>query len=238
MRNIPKPAGALIFSATAVFICFIVLYASYRMIFKPAKDYGVVQGFSFSNRSEINDWCEKVLKGRVSYNICLDESTNDGYLLAESKCAASALYRNIDLDINKRPYISWKWRVNSFPRKNNPEKIDVKNEEDFAARLYVIFLANFFTNSKAIEYVWAENLPEGSSGSSAYSNNIKVMVLRSGKAGNDWSIEERDIFSDYVSLFGQAPKLNVGAISVMTDSDSTKSEAAACYDEIKVGYKK
>ena len=139
------------------------------------------------------------------------------------------------MDIKKHPAISWKWRVDDFPERSLPEKIEDTKEEDFAARVYVIFPAAFFTRSKVIEYIWARTLPKGASGTSGYSKNIKVLVLESGES-DDWRFERREVYKDYVKLFGEKPRLNIGAIAFMTDADSTKTTADAVYDEIEVGY--
>lgn len=194
----------------------------------------LVKDFSFAKASSLTEWEEKVLKKKCTYVI--EKGENVSYVRAKSEKAASALYYKIHLDIAKRPIISWRWRVDTFPGRTLPETIEGKEEEDFAARVYVLFPAAFFTNSKAIEYIWSETLPEGISGESGYSKNIKVLVLESGECP-DWRYERRDIYEDYVMLFGEEPKLDVGAISFMTDADSTKTTADAAYDEIEVGYK-
>jgi len=132
--------------------------------------------------------------------------------------------------------VSWKWRADKFPVKTSKESLDTENEDDFAARVYVIFPAMFFTNSKVLEYIWAESLPVGSTGVSPYSKNIKLMVLQSGPK-KEWISEERDIRADYVALFGHEPEYNIGAVAFMTNSEHTGSNAAAVYDEIKLGYR-
>ena len=200
-------------------------------------DFGIsdlIRSFSFSKENSLKEWEEKVLKGKVVYRI---EKIEDlSYVRAESEKAASALYYKVRLDIKKLPVISWKWRVDEFPKRSCAERIEDKKEEDFAARVYVMFPARFFTHSKVIEYIWSEKLPKGTAGTSGYSKNIKVLVLETGKAG-DWVSEKRNIYEDYVKLFGENPRLDVGAIAFMTDADSTKTSALAVYDEIKVGYK-
>lgn len=197
----------------------------------------VVKYFPFTKENSLKEWEEKILKGRVVYRVEKDGAI-ESFVRAKSERAASALYYKIRLDIKKDPIISWKWCVDEFPKRTLPERIDLREEEDFAARIYVIFPAIFFTNSKVIEYIWAEQLPVGTSGISAYSKNIKILVLRSGKYNEKWLFEKRDIYQDYVKLFGEEPRLNIGAIAFMTDADSTKTEASAVYDEIKIGYKK
>ena len=75
----------------------------------------------------------------------------------------------------------------------------------------------------------------GTSGESGYSKNIKVMVLQTGPS-RDWKVEKRNVYEDYVTLFGKEPSFDIGAIAFMTDADSTKTTADAVYDEIKIGY--
>ena len=96
----------------------------------------------------------------------------------------------------------------------------------------------FITNSRVLEYVWAEKLPAGTAGTSPYSKNIKLIVLRSGPDKDDrWFSEERDITADYIKMFGRSPEYNIGAVAFMTNTEHTGSRAAAMYDEIEIGYK-
>jgi len=194
----------------------------------------LIKYFPFSKENSLKEWEEKVLKGRVAYLV--EKGGKFSYVRAKAESAASALYYKICLDIKKRPVISWRWRVDEFPERSLPETIKNKTEEDFAARVYVMFPAAFFTKSKVMEYIWAENLPVGTEGESGYSNNIRVLVLETGK-GSGWKSERRDIYADYIKLFGDEPRLDVGAIAFMTDADSTETTAEAVYDEIEVSYK-
>ena len=194
----------------------------------------IVKYFPFSAENSLKEWEEKVLKGKVVYRI--EKGKNLSYVRAKSEKTASALYYKIKLDIKRRPVVTWKWRVDEFPGRTLPETIEGKKEEDFAARVYVIFPAIFFTRSKVIEYIWAETLPVGTSGTSGYSENIKLLVLEKGES-LDWRLEKRNVYDDYLKLFGEKPKLNVGAVAFMTDADSTKTNADAAYDEIWIGYK-
>lgn len=196
----------------------------------------IVRYFPFTKENSLREWEEKILKGKVIYRI--EKSGGESYVKALSQSAASALYYKIKMDIKRKPMISWKWRIYEFPKRRLPETISGIKEEDFAARVYVIFPAAFFTKSKVIEYIWAEHLPVGTYGSSGYSRNIKVLVLESGDGKFGWKSEKRSIFDDYVFLFGKEPHLNVGAIAFMTDADSTKTRACATYDDIKLGYSK
>ena len=194
----------------------------------------VVKPFSFSEENSLKEWEEKIFKGRVVYRIEKDKDLS--YVRATSDKAASALYYRIKLDAKTaRPAASWKWKADKFPVKKIKESLENKNVDDFAARVYVIFPAMFFTNSRVLEYVWAESLPVGSTGTSPYSKNIKLIVLESGHK-DEWVSEERDIRADYIKMFGRTPEYNVGAIAFMTNAENTGTSAEAMYDEIKVGY--
>jgi len=193
--------------------------------------------FSFSGGDALKEWEEKVFKGRVVYTIEKDQDVS--YVRAQSAGSASALYYKIKLDAkDNRPTLSWKWRVDRFPVKAGPESLETENEDDFAARVYVIFPALFITNYKVLEYIWAESLPVGSVGTSHYSKNIKLIVLESGKARDDkFVVEERDIVGDYINVFGEPPEHDIGAVAFMTNAEHTNTSADALYDEIDLGYK-
>ncbi|MBP7056312.1 MAG: DUF3047 domain-containing protein [Candidatus Omnitrophica bacterium] len=201
----------------------------------------LIKWFPFSQEDELRQWEEKVFKGRVVYTIEKEDKLSGkdlSYVRGLSEGKASALYYKIKLDVrNKHPVISWKWKVNRFPAKTVPEDLESENEHDFAGRVYVIFPAGFITNWKVLEYLWAEKLPAGTSGTSPFSKNIKLTVLRSGQVPDgSWAQEERDLIDDYTKAFGEPPRHDVGAVAFMTNAEHTRSVADANYDEIRLGY--
>jgi len=193
--------------------------------------------FQFKRKSALKKWEEKIFKGRVLYTVKLGES--DGYLNAYSKDAASGILYKIRFDPKEKPMVSWKWKVLKFPNKQaaTPETKGWLEQDDYAARFYVIFPRFSFTMTKALEYVWARDIPEGTVISSPYSNNIKIIVAESGSSlFKKWVKEERNVYEDFRKAFNSKPG-EVGAIAIMTDTDNSQSTAEANYDEIKVGYK-
>jgi hypothetical protein len=222
---------------SVVFVTFFVLRKAFIVPGKaPYAKCEIVKTFSFSDNNALKEWEEKVFKGNVEYKI--EREGDNSYVRAISDKAASALYFKTKLDPKGRfPMIGWKWRVEKFPGKTKPESLEVENEDDFAARVYVIFPAMFITNSKVLEYVWSEKLPVGTVGTSPYSKNIKLIVLRQGKADTGkWYDENRDIVADYKKLFGKSPEHDVGAIAFMTNTEHTGTSAEAMYDDIQIGY--
>lgn len=228
----------------AVILISLVVFMRYPEFFpkrmeKIREKYNIqlVKLFPFSKENSLKEWEEKTFKGKVIYRI--EKSEDLSYVRATSKSAASALYYKIKLDAKRNyPVLSWKWKVEKFPVKKHPESLGTEEENDFAARVYVIFPAFFFTNSKVLEYIWAETLPVGATGTSPYSKNIRMVVLRSGPVKDkEWALEERDIVADYLKAFGRSPEYDMGAVAFMTNAEATGTSADAMYDEIRLGYK-
>lgn len=192
--------------------------------------------FTFSEKGVLKLWKEKLHKGKVDYRILKDQSEN--YIRAIAKQAASGMYYEIKYDPSKKPYLSWKWRVDKFPKKDSENRGQFI--DDFAARIYVIFPANVFIFSRCLEYVWDDILPQGTRTKSPLSNRIKLFVIRNGKK-KGWVQEERNIYKDYLEAYGEDPQDfddRVGAIAFMTDTDDSESSAIAYFDEMRIGYSK
>ena len=193
--------------------------------------------FPFQEKDALNEWQEKIFKGRVLYSVKANK--NDSYLAAYSNDTASGIFYEIRFNPKQLPMISWKWKVLKFPKKGKltSEGSGWIEQDDYAARLYVIFPKLSFNLTKSLEYVWDKSLPVGTIKESPYSKNIKIIIIESGSKNiNKWVREKRNIYEDYKKAFGRKPG-KVGAIAIMTDTDNTQSTAEAHYDELKVGYK-
>ncbi len=200
----------------------------------PVTKFGPWKVFSFSEKDALKEWEEKVFRDRTSYLVEYDG--DEGFLHAKSEQSASGYYYRIEFDAEEYPLMSWRWKAVRFPKKRGFRDIE---EDDYAARVYVIFLTRFFPLSKCLEYVWDETIPEGTIFSHPRTKNIKLFVVQSGKnKRGEWVFEERNIYEDYLKAFGGKPRTKVGAVAFMSDSDNTMGSVEAFYDEIKVGYKK
>ena len=126
--------------------------------------YGIsyLKQFNFDTHDALKGWKEKIFTGRVLYEV--KSEGNKGYVSAKSNNASSGLFYTLSYSPKKHPYISWSWMVNQFPSKTKPEALTRKSwieRDDYAVRFYVIFPAFIFTNTKCLEYVWAESLAKG-----------------------------------------------------------------------------
>jgi hypothetical protein len=189
---------------------------------------GLVLG-NFS-AGDLAGWKPKRFRGETSYSFVVDGERR--VLKAHSRAAASGLYKEVDLDPAKYPVLRWSWKIGgTIP--NGDER--TKGGDDYAARVYIVFPRTLFWKTKAINYIWANRLPQGESLPNAFTSNAVMIAVESGdeKTGT-WVNEERNVYKDYQALFGEDPP-PIGAVALMTDTDNTGGEAEALYGDIFLG---
>jgi hypothetical protein len=172
-------------------------------------------------------WAVKSFHGETVYRVVAEAG---GHVLqAESRGTASGLVRKIDLDPRDTPVLSWRWKVaGTIPAGDERTKAG----DDYAARVYVIFPHWFFPKTRTLNYIWANQLAKGAILPNAYTANAMMIAVQSGPAhAGQWLTERRDIVADYRQAFGEEPP-RIGAIAIMTDTDTTGAMATAWYDDL------
>ena len=194
----------------------------------------VLRRFAFDQgQDSLKEWEQKVFKPGTVFTV-LEEGGLHG-LSSQSRDACTGLFVKTEQPVTPDLWLSWKWRAKEFPQKKHPELLSNRTEDDFSARVYVIFLASNFFHSDVIEYIWDEKFPVGTSADSPYSERVKLLVVHSGPAGSEgggWADEERNIYEDYKKFFGKASRNPVGMVALMSDSDNTQTKASADFAEI------
>lgn len=234
MLNRPKRAYLLFLAAVVLAVMAIKSFLLFELMKGRGAAYSIVKEFSFSSQSSLAGWEEKGLAPRKT-EYALTELDGKKVMKATADDSASTFFCKERLDCRIKPFVSWDWKAESFPKRKTPETLEKKAEFDFAAQFYVVFYDRLFLRSKAIQYVWTEEVPAGTSSDSPYTKNVKLLVLESGPSA-DWKHEERDISADYNMLFGEPLERDVVAVAFMTDADSTDSSSSAYYRDIKIGY--
>lgn len=149
------------------------------------------------------------------------------YLQAASKNNSSQMFRKKGWKIDQYPMLTWRWRANEFP-KNAEENVGYN---DSVAGVYVVFPNRWFA-PETIKYIWSEKLPVGKQ--IKRNKRYPLLVVHSGTADKGkWVTEQRNVFEDFKMLFGRAPASPV-AFGFLTDSNDTKSESKADYDDFIV----
>jgi hypothetical protein len=175
----------------------------------------------------LSGWRPKIFKGETQYILVEDDGQK--VVQAISHAGASGMVKEIDFNPAEYRYLRWSWRIEDIIAGGDER---IKAGDDYAARIYVVFPGRFFWQTKAINYIWANQLPQGQSIPNPYTAQAIMVAVQSGPSrSGEWVTEERDIYSDYKRLFGEEPK-KAGAIAIMTDTDNTGESAMAWYKDI------
>lgn len=169
---------------------------------------------------------------------------------ADSEASASGLVRELKLDARAYPRLAWRWKIANVLKRGD---VRSKDGDDYPARLYVTFAydrervgaferakyeaAKFFYGSypplRSINYIWESSAPVGTVVPNAYTDRVRMIVVRSGSGeANRWLSEERDLYADYRAAFGEEPPA-VSGIAIMTDTDNTGERVSAWYGDIR-----
>ncbi len=178
--------------------------------------------------ADLSGWEKKAFAGETLYE--LREDGDRQALYAHSSATASGLFHEIKVDLNRTPYLHWSWKIENLIDGGDERS---KQGDDYPARIYVVFSGGlFFWRSRAINYVWSNNQPVGSTWPNAFTSKAQMIAVRSGPEQlGQWLSERRDVKADYRHLFGSEPG-DIAAVALMTDTDNTGSSAAAWYGDI------
>ncbi len=167
---------------------------------------------------------------------------------AESRQSASGLTQKVWINLVEYPRVQWRWKVQNLIQKGNVHR---KEGDDYPARIYITFAydpnkVGFVKKAKysaarllfgdipiaAINYIWDGKTPKGTVVENAYTDFAKMIVVESGpeRVGR-WVSEERNLYEDYRTAFGDTPPF-VNGVAIMTDTDNTREEAIAYYGDI------
>lgn len=176
------------------------------------------------------------------------------------KAEADNSYANVlhplRADITTTPVLRFSWRVDRFPSDSD---LSTKGGDDLAAKVCVLFdlplerLA--LSDRMAIRlarsafdpqlpaatlcYVWDRTLARGTWVSNAYTDRVRMLVLRSAAGGEQgkWLEERRDLRADFARAFGKEASGGLPstlAIAFATDADNTGSQALAYFGDISL----
>ncbi len=182
------------------------------------------------DRLDSERWREVAIHGRTRYGI--EQLDGLSSLQALSQSGASILLTPLHVDPAHHPWISWRWRVDRFVQGEN---LSLKQGSDASARVYVYFESSGLPWQKRnLDYVWSATLPVDTVLESPYSRNSKILVVESGREHlGSWQTVKRNVTEDYRRCFEDDPPMIV-AIGLMTDTDSTQTEALAYYDDLTI----
>ena len=169
--------------------------------------------------------------GSPKYDFRIETVDGRKVLHLKSDGDSSAIVKEVKVNVATWPIIEWTWRAVKLPAGGDARK---SATDDEAAQLYVVF-PRFpsAVRSRVIAYIWDTTAPVGSVFKSQKTGTVTYVVVRSGPDElGKWLTERRNVLEDYKKIYGENPSEDVGVISVLIDSNDTRSSAESFVGEI------
>ena len=176
----------------------------------------------------LSGWKAKHFSGETSYTP--DKIDGRDCVKATAEGTASGMFREIEVDLTKTPWLNWHWRIDNI-YENRGEQ--TKAGDDYPARIYVVKSGGaLFWKTLAVNYVWSSHQPVSTSWFNAYTDNARMIAVRSGQIQTgQWLTEKRNVRDDFRQAFGK-DVTTIHAVAFMSDADNTGLSASACYGDI------
>ena len=177
---------------------------------------------------QINDWQEKSFSGHTHYKIT---KSQDKYVLqASANKSASALYKPVEINLHKTPYLNWSWAIiSALPELNE----QTKPGDDYAARIYVVVKTGSTPwKKRALNYVWSSNNAPPESWPNAFTDKAVMIPLRAAKdLAGVWQMEKVNVLND-IKKYLRINAEKIEAIAIMTDTDNSGSFSVTHYGDL------
>ena len=181
------------------------------------------------NKPKLNDWSHQKFAGFTHYSVVRDGT--DSVLNAKSNNSASGLFLRKRVDLTEYPFIHWRWKIS---KRLSDREETLKQGDDFAARIYLVVTGGmFFWKTRAVTYVWSNQMPKGSEWPNAFAGTSAMMhsVRGKGDALNTWYSEKRNLLEDMRRMHGSGIRY-IDVLALMSDTDNAGGSVEAWYDDI------
>jgi len=171
-----------------------------------------------------DEWRIKVNRGAPEVRV-IDE-TQGAVIQLKSRRSSFALERALDIDPERLPYLTWRWKVATLPRGGDFRQATT---DDQAAQILVAF-----TDRRILSYLWDSTAPKDTmqSATSIPLLHIFAVVCRSGPAElNQWLSESRNLSDDYQKAYGRRPPRLKG-IRLQINTQHTGSSAESYFGDV------
>lgn len=183
---------------------------------------------SISNGWDLSQWEEKEFSNITEYSTVETKSTR--ILKASTDNSASILFKQIDIDLEKTPYLNWSWKVeNIYPIVDQ----QTKEGDDFPARIYVILREGALPwQAFSLNYVWSNTSQDESFWRNPFTPKAIMIPVQSGdeKLGQ-WQHYKKNIREDFLSTLNKNIS-KIHGIAVMADSDNSMGKAISYFGNI------
>ena len=187
----------------------------------------VLKIFEFTEE-ELKSLEVRKIKGETLWSV--GSNQNGNYLKAEANAVASGLGKEINIDLNKTPFLNITWKV----EKDLKGIIEnSKKGHDYAARVFVIKKTGATAlSNRALNYVFSSNNDIDQNWFSPYTKKSVDYILSTTKQHlNEWVTVKVNI-KEHFKKFHNLDVDNLDGIALMTDTDNSELLDISYYQNI------
>jgi hypothetical protein len=183
--------------------------------------------FNFT-QEELKSLKVRKVKGETTWSF--GSNSNGNFIRAEAEGVGSGLGKQIEIDLQKTPFINITWKVEKDLSGINENS---KKGHDYAARVFVVKkTGSTALSNRAINYVFSSNSNVNDTWQSPYTKKSIDYVLSTTKKNlNNWVTVKANVREDFMKLHGLEVK-NLSGVAIMTDTDNSKLKAISYYQNI------
>jgi hypothetical protein len=183
--------------------------------------------FNFT-QEELKSLKVRKVKGETTWSF--GSNSNGNFIRAEAEGVGSGLGKQIEIDLQKTPFINITWKVEKDLSGINENS---KKGHDYAARVFVVKkTGSTALSNRAINYVFSSNSNVNDTWQSPYTKKSIDYVLSTTKKNlNNWVTVKANVRDDFMKLHGLEVK-NLSGVAIMTDTDNSKLKAISYYQNI------
>ena len=215
---------------TIFFMKFLIIPFFFWSIFLSLSFAEGIKVFEFSE-SELSKLEIRKVRGADNKTIyTVGSNENGNFLKAVADNAASGLGKEVKIDLNKTPFINITWKIEKDLQGINENS---KKGHDFAARVFAVKKTGATPlSNRAINYVFSSNSAVGQSWPSPYTKKSIDNVLATTKDNlNVWITVKANVKEDF-KKFHDLDVNELDGLAIMSDTDNSKMEAIAYYQNI------
>ena len=190
----------------------------------------IVNVFEFTEK-ELSELKVRKVRGADEKTLySLGENENGNFLRAEANNSASGLGKEIEINLNKTPFLNITWKI----EKDLKGIIEnSKKGHDYAARVFVVKKTGATPlSNRAMNYVFSSNRDINTYHPSPFTKKSIDYALSTTKENfNEWITVKVNV-KEHFKKFHDLELEEINGIAIMADTDNSKLNSVAYYQNI------
>ncbi len=190
----------------------------------------IVNVFEFTEK-ELSELKVRKVRGADEKTLySLGENENGNFLRAEANNSASGLGKEIEINLNKTPFLNITWKIEK-DLKGITE--DSKKGHDYAARVFVVKKTGATPlSNRAMNYVFSSNRDINTYHPSPFTKKSIDYALSTTKENfNEWVTVKVNV-KEHFKKFHDLDLDKINGIAIMSDTDNSELSSVAYYQNI------